>query len=247
MSTPQDFRQIYCTHHAITEAEYFEHVLRKALPPHARAYRALTQITFYNKAHFRADLDFIDDIGRLRRYREFDQSVDEFISHPWNQRGLLRWWLGIRISTTRVRHIVREELKSHQRKTEAEAAGRTAALPVETLQLESAPKNHPDSLLTDAQKLEIKSRLEQIDQAPTPVPLKLSSRRAPTEVKEAPAGAQLLERPRTELSNRNSNEIDPVTQIEVLQVINERLKAELTRVTAQRDVLKQAAAILAAP
>ncbi len=247
MSTPQDFRQIYCTHHAITEAEYFEHVLRKALPPHARAYRALTQITFYNKAHFRADLDFIDDIGRLRRYREFDQSVDEFISHPWNQRGLLRWWLGIRISTTRVRHIVREELKSHQRKTEAESAGKTAALPAETLQREAAPKNHPDSLLTEAQKVEIKSRLEQIDQGPAPVPLKLSSRRVAGVEQAAPGTTQLLERPRAEPSSCKTSEIDPVTQIEVLQVINERLKAELTRVTAQRDVLKQAAAILAAP
>jgi hypothetical protein len=57
----------------------------------------------------------------------------------------------------------------------------------------------------------------------------------------------LLERTRSKTLKRNSNDSDLVAQLEVLQVINERLKTDLARVTAQRDVLKQAAAILAAP
>jgi len=36
-------------------------------------------------------------------------------------------------------------------------------------------------------------------------------------------------------------------EIDVLRVVNERLKCDLERITAQRDILKKAAAILAAP
>jgi hypothetical protein len=115
MVSTSDFRQVYCTQNAISESEYAEHLLVRALPAHARLFRAITLVTFQRKNHFRADFDFINNIGCLRNYRDYRQSVDEYFVHPWNERNLLRGLLGLRVSTSRLREIVREKLKPKRR------------------------------------------------------------------------------------------------------------------------------------
>ncbi len=265
MNPRHNFRQIYCTQNAISEAEYFEHILRRTLPPHGRAFWAFSKLTLQYKNHFRADYDFLNDVGRLCRYCDLSQSVDEFISHPWNQRGLLRWVLRLRVSTSRVRRILREQFKEASALNKASATS-TAPLAVET----DAPSaaTTPDSTLSDQAKTEIKTRLDQIDQAKEEIKSRLEqidrahtrvlpvktaeSQAAPVEFAPSPTLGSAetprftpYGRPWNSKPRRSSAETTQTAELDVLRVANERLKGELAKITAQRDILKKAAAILA--
>ena len=251
MGTSTDFRQIYCSRNGINEADYAEHLLQKALPVHARAFRLFSIVTFQNKNHFRSDFDFINDVGCLRHYRDYNQSVDEFLVHPWNQRTLLRGLLRLRVSTNRVRQIVREQLKT-KAKTEAQPAlDQSSAPAIISAEPTAAAATPTDSILSEENKALIKARLEQIAPAPTPPPPQPESRpeHSPSASGQTPAPqfAQRHTRSRTATLHQGQSQTATANEIDVLRVVNERLKCELVRVTAQRDVLKQAAAILAAP
>ena len=110
MKRTDDFRYIYCTHHSIPLEAYTDHILKKALHPPARFFRILLRLGCED--YFRADLDFIHDVGCLRRFRDYDQCVHDFVSNPWNHDNLFRNVFGLRVSTTRVRRLLRELLKS---------------------------------------------------------------------------------------------------------------------------------------
>lgn len=253
MLTSSDFRQVYCTQNAITEAEYAEHLLHRVLPPHARIFRAISLFTLQNRNHFRADFDFINDVGCLRNYRDYNQSVDEFVVHPWNKRTLLRGLLRLRVSTSRVRQIVREQLKN-KAKTERQSvlnqSSAPAILSVATATTAAAAIPTKD-ILTEAHKDQIKERLAQITPTPTPpTPLTVSQ----SELSPTSSGqtytlqyAQRNARSRPASLHQGQSRAETEAEIDVLRVINERLKSDLERMTAQRDILKQAAAILAAP
>ncbi len=108
MTTKGDFRQVYCAHHGIKPDEYADHLLKRALYTHARVLKILIWLT--NRNFFRADYDFLHEVGDLRRYRDFEQAVEGFIYHPWNTGNFFRSRLLLRISTTRVRKLVRKHL-----------------------------------------------------------------------------------------------------------------------------------------
>jgi hypothetical protein len=251
MDTSSDFRQIYCSRNGINEADYAEHLLQKALPPHARAFRLFSIVTFQNKNHFRSDFDFINNVGCLRHYSDYSQSVDEFHVHPWNQRTLLRGLLRLRVSTNRVRQIVREQLKTKAR-AEAqpvEHSSATANLGAAAPVAVAAPQT--TGILSDEHKALIKERLEQISPAPTPpTPLLVGqAAHSPSTSGQTPA-LQFVprnDRSRTATTRQVRTSAATEAEIDVLLVVNERLKCDLERVTAQRDILKKAAAILAAP
>ena len=248
MVSSTDFRQVYCTQNAISESEYAEHLLVRALPAHARIYRAISQFTFQNKNHFRADFDFINNVGCLRNYRDYSQSVDEFVVHPWNKRSLLRGWLRLRVSTSRVREIVREKFKSERAQQPVLNVSSAADSGIAT-----PPANglHTESTLSNEQKGQIKERLEQISASHTPATPQLE--RLPGKTDLGPNKSSALhcvnrhQQTRHSTTNQGQTQTAAETEINVLRVVNERLKGELTRVTAQRDILKQAAAILASP
>lgn len=107
---PRDeFRRLYCEQHAITPEDFPNHLFTRSLYPQARLLKLVLELS--NPYFFRADYDFLHDVGRLRSFRDYEQSVVQFITHPYNHRDLLRKWLCLRISTTRMRGLVRQQLK----------------------------------------------------------------------------------------------------------------------------------------
>lgn len=72
-------------------------------------------ITLFNGDYLAADNDFIHDVAQNTSYNEFFNSSFEYIHHPAN-RGFLRRFLRIRISTERMRRIVRKTMIPTSRK-----------------------------------------------------------------------------------------------------------------------------------
>jgi hypothetical protein len=251
MDTSSDFRQIYCSRNGITEADYAEHLLEKALPIHARAFRLFSIVTFQNKNHFRSDFDFINDVGCLRHYSDYSQSVDEFHVHPWNQRTLLRGLLRLRVSTHRVRQIVREQLKTKPKNEGQPAFDQSSPPLIVSAEPTAAAASPTTNILSDEHKALIKERLEQISPAPTPpTPLLVGqAAHSPSISVQTPALHFIPrhDRTRSATTQHSRTQAASEAEIDVLRVVNERLKCDLERITAQRDILKKAAAILAAP
>jgi hypothetical protein len=250
MATSCDFRQIYCSRNGITEADYAEHLLQKALPLHARVFRKFPLVTLLNKNFFRPDFDFVNDIGCLRHYSDYSQSVEEFHVDPWNKRTLLRGLLRLRVSTHRVRQIVREQLKT-KAKTEEQPAAEHSRAPASLGTAAPVSDQNTTGILSGEHKALIKERLEQIAPAQTPPPPLLAGQAAhsPSTSVQTPSLHFIpsQERPRTTTTQHSRAKAATEAEIDVLRVVNERLKCDLERVTAQRDILKKAAAILASP
>jgi hypothetical protein len=59
-----------------------------------------------NRNHFTADHDFIKAVAHLTHIRNFAIEAERFHDHPYN-RGILRWKFRMRISTTRLRGLVK--------------------------------------------------------------------------------------------------------------------------------------------
>tara|TARA_Y100000385_G_scaffold201427_1_gene208561 strand:+ start:675 stop:989 length:315 start_codon:yes stop_codon:yes gene_type:complete len=68
-------------------------------------------LTLFNYDYLAADNDFVDDVAQLVHYSHFFSSSFQYIHHPAN-RGFLRRYCRIRISTERMRRIVRRTLKA---------------------------------------------------------------------------------------------------------------------------------------
>lgn len=102
------FADHYCALHGIRPDQFNLHLLKQALYPHARLVRPLLEFACPN--YFAADNDFVCEIALLTRYHEFYDSSIEFVHHPEN-RGLMRRLFLIRVSTDRMRRIVRRTLR----------------------------------------------------------------------------------------------------------------------------------------
>ena len=246
MSTSFDFRQIYCLRNGISKEDFAEHLLQKTLPAHARAFRFLWSLTFVNKNHFRSDFDFIHNVGCLRKYRDFNQTVREFYVHPWNQCTLLREVLGIRVSTNRVRQIVLYHFKT-KAKAESEDTLAHSSDPV-TFADAPACASHTKEILSNGHILQINGHLKPIATKPTtthpPEPVSQQAHSTSASVKmDSRQFDPRHNRPHSETTQKCLTRSATDTEIDVLRVVNEHLKCELTRSNAQRDVLKNAASI----
>lgn len=102
---PAHFAEHYCDLHKLTLDEFPRHLRKHALYPHARFIVPI--LTLFNGDYLAADNDFIQDVGQLTRYNDFFGSSFEYIHHPAN-RGFLRRVLRLRISTERMRRIIRK-------------------------------------------------------------------------------------------------------------------------------------------
>jgi len=114
MEPKRDFRELYCEHHGLNIEQYPEHILRQSLYPHARGLAHVLRfvlILFYPH-YFRADFEFLHDIGCMKHYRDFNQSARIYNFHPSNHRNVLRRFLKLRLSTKRIRRLVRCQLRS---------------------------------------------------------------------------------------------------------------------------------------
>ncbi len=106
---PKNFLEIYCQQHELTTEQYARHIRKRALYPHARLFTPF--LTLFNGDYLAADNDFIQDVAQLTRYNDFFNSSFEYIHHPAN-RGLARRLFKLRISTERMRRIVRSTFSS---------------------------------------------------------------------------------------------------------------------------------------
>jgi hypothetical protein len=105
MQPRREFSKLYCEHHDIDPSDYLLTLFKHALYPHARPLRWLLQ--WISPNYFRADYDFIHDVGRIRRFKDYELAVEEFICHPANRDNPLRTLLRIRVGSGRLRRIVR--------------------------------------------------------------------------------------------------------------------------------------------
>ncbi|MFH1497481.1 MAG: hypothetical protein ABII82_06610 [Verrucomicrobiota bacterium] len=113
----KNFQARYCREHDLPPELYEKVVLRQSLYPHARWLAPL--IRLLNPDHFAADLDFVRNVATLTRLRDYNVEVQEFVHHPAND-GPLRRTFNLRVSTKRLRRLVKATLHGDAKLTEDE-------------------------------------------------------------------------------------------------------------------------------
>ena len=108
MKTPT-FGESFCARHDIPPEQFPGHVFKRSLYRRARPFVWL--LRFLRPNYFAADFDLIYGVEHLRRLRDFTTEVERFNEHPAN-RGWLRRQLCIRISSNRLKQVIRETLPS---------------------------------------------------------------------------------------------------------------------------------------
>jgi hypothetical protein len=111
------FAECFCAKHNIPPEKYLRAVFVRVLYRRTLPVRWLLQML--NPNYFAADFDLIHGVERLRRMRGFAVEVERFNEHPVN-RGWLRRRLLLRVSTARLRALIRDTLPG----AEQRAAGR---------------------------------------------------------------------------------------------------------------------------
>ncbi len=105
--TEKTFAELYCEQNGLKPEEYEAVVLNRSLYPHARLLAPFVRMLWAD--HFAADIDFVRNVARLRRFREFAFESEEFAHHPAN-RGFWRLTVNLRISSRTLRRLVRATL-----------------------------------------------------------------------------------------------------------------------------------------
>jgi hypothetical protein len=82
-------------------------VFREALYPHARLLGPV--LSLLRPRHFAADIEFVQNVAGVKRYREYFLEAQDFAAHPENT-GFWRTKLHVRISSRRLRRLVRTTL-----------------------------------------------------------------------------------------------------------------------------------------
>lgn len=106
MSNPT-FAECYCLKHNIPPEEFARTIFNRAL--YRRALIIKWLLPLLHRGYFAADFDLIYGVERLRRMRDFATEAERFNEHPAN-RGFLRRTLCLRVSTNRLRALIRETL-----------------------------------------------------------------------------------------------------------------------------------------
>ena len=113
MVYPNDFQTHFCRQYAIKPENYADEILKRTAYTHSRSLLKLLGAVSMN--YLQADYDFIHDVGRINRFREYEQTVKAFFEHPMNQNNPLRNILLLRISSVRMRRLVREVLQNRDK------------------------------------------------------------------------------------------------------------------------------------
>ncbi|TAG27575.1 MAG: hypothetical protein EAZ36_06730 [Verrucomicrobia bacterium] len=119
----QTFSELYCKQHGISPEFYARSILNETLYPHARLVQNLVRL--FAPEYFALDLEFVNHVAALRRYRDFFPEANAFSQHPDNS-GLLRTRLNLRVSSRRMRRLVRSILCSETDTTESSDPASTA-------------------------------------------------------------------------------------------------------------------------
>ncbi len=102
------FAELYCQRNNLEPERYEKVLLAQSLYPHARWFYHVVKLM--RPDHFAADLDLVRNVGTLHRFRDFTHDVQQFLHHPANC-GVLRRTFNVRISTKRLRRLVRSTLR----------------------------------------------------------------------------------------------------------------------------------------
>lgn len=103
------FKECFCAQHELAEERFATVVFRKTLYPHARWLRGI--IGVFDAEFFRADLDYVADVARVRRLRDMSELAADYFIHPGN-RGVAKRLFNLRVSTYRMSRLVRRYLHS---------------------------------------------------------------------------------------------------------------------------------------
>ena len=106
----QTFTEFFCVKHKISHDDFVREVFNRSLYPHARLLKWL--LIFYDPYYFDPDHELIASAGAIGRVRDFVNEAYQFNIHPANC-GWLRRKLRLRVSTQRLRAIIRETLGYH--------------------------------------------------------------------------------------------------------------------------------------
>ena len=145
------FKVHFCVTHNVTSEEFDRIIFNRSLYPHARFLKWL--LFFYDPAYFDADIELITSVGPLSRVRDFSSEADHYNIHLGN-RGFLRRKFRLRVSTNRLRCIMKETLGHHRHTSPiAKREQGFSAVPFGKPILNVQPAKHPhaDSRLQMAQ------------------------------------------------------------------------------------------------
>ncbi len=134
--TKPTFAERFCTDHAMTREEMAREIFLRSLYPHARLLKMF--LIFQNAIHFQADYDLIYAAMDLHRVRDFAVLASEFNVHPANRGTLRRKWR-MRVSTHRLRRLLRETL-GHQETSHGTREPDGTAVPFARPATNHAPK-----------------------------------------------------------------------------------------------------------
>ncbi len=104
MPPPTTFADYFCAQHQIPLEQYESEVFKRVLYRRVRPF--VWFFVMVNRNHFTADHDLIKAVAHLTRLRAFAVEAERFRDHPYN-RGILRWRFCMRISTTRLRTLIK--------------------------------------------------------------------------------------------------------------------------------------------
>ena len=103
MATPT-FAEAFCSQHGIPPEKYGNAVFWRTL--YWRAIPFIWLLPLLNIDHFTADRDLIKSVGLLKQLRGFSVEAERFHQHPCN-RGMIRWRFCMRISSNRLRSLIK--------------------------------------------------------------------------------------------------------------------------------------------
>ena len=100
------FAEKFCAQRHIAPEKFEAAVLRLALHAPARVLRPFLALF---PDYFSADRDFVSGVGRISQVNDFDLEAQDFAHHPSNH-GVLRQGLRLRVSTRKLRRLVRSTM-----------------------------------------------------------------------------------------------------------------------------------------
>lgn len=127
------FAECYCAKYDLPREAFARTVMRRALYRRTHFVRWLLPII--NENYFAADYDLIYAVEHLSRLRDFATEAERFNEHPAN-RGWLRRTFCLRVSTSRLKEIIRETMPARSRTSARPAASTPSEAPFEKTQAE---------------------------------------------------------------------------------------------------------------
>lgn len=106
MSNPT-FAECFCAKNNIPPEEFARTVFNRTLYRRTHLFKWLLPLVDHN--YFAADFDLIYGVENLRRLRDFVPEAERFNEHPANH-GWLRRTFCLRVSTSRLKALIRETL-----------------------------------------------------------------------------------------------------------------------------------------